>query len=101
MVSTYNQHILKLTKIAQFKYSELKISFGISNLYYLASPDNYKCLYFTYGRRFQWAVDLNQSSVKIASGLDRTNDDLLTQINISAALDPVFKENLANDPFIR
>ena len=48
-------------------------------------------------------MDLNQSSVKIASGVDRANDDLLTQINISrsAALDPVFKENLANDPFIR
>ena len=52
-------------------------------------------------RRFQWSVNLNQSSVKITSGLDRTNDDLLTQIDVSAALDPIFKENLANDPFIR
>jgi len=46
-------------------------------------------------------VNLDQSSVKITSGLDRTNSDLLAQINISAALDPVFKENLANDSFIR
>ena len=57
--------------------------------------------YFTQCRRFQWSVNLNQSSVKITSGLDRTNDDLLTQIDVSAALDPIFKENLANDPFIR
>jgi len=46
-------------------------------------------------------VDFNQSSVKIATGLNRSDEDLLTHIRVSAALDPIFKENLANDPFIR
>ena len=52
-------------------------------------------------RRFQWNVNLKQSSIKIASSLDRTNEELLVQLNLSAALDPVFEENLDNDRFIR
>ena len=56
---------------------------------------------FMHCRRFQWNVNLNQSSVKIASSLDRSNEELLAQLNLSVVLDPVFKENLANDPFIR
>ena len=52
-------------------------------------------------RRFQWNVNLNQSSIKLPNGVDRTGEELLAQINISAVLDPVFKQNLAEDPFIR
>ena len=52
-------------------------------------------------RRFQWNVNLNQSSIKLPNGIDRTGEELLAQINISAVLDPIFKQNLAEDPFIR
>lgn len=99
IVEEYNQYLDRRRNIDELPFSnpeELPLSI------YRDSDVSEHLPYdqLTFDRRFQWNVNLNQSSIKLPNGVDRTGEELLAQINISAVLDPVFKQNLAEDPFI-